>query len=154
MNDRLMIVNDPLIQWAAGLFEGEGNARLAGSPRLKVAMTDEDVVRRFHSVVGCGKVTGPYHPGGGRKEVWTWTATGEDAVTTAARLLPWLCSRRAQAIIPLIHWRRSSRRRLVAACGTPSGLMRHYRLHEPVCDDCRVAHNSKQREYWARRRAS
>lgn len=30
-------------------------------------------------------------------------------------------------------------RRRVAACGTPSGYKRHYRLGEPYCDACKAA---------------
>jgi hypothetical protein len=53
------------IAWAAGLFEGEGSihfptgARVA--VRMELTMTDEDVVRRFHKAVKCGKFYGPYN---------------------------------------------------------------------------------------------
>lgn len=44
--------------WLAGLFEGEGCISLAGTRvQLSIAMTDRDVVERFVSMVGYGKVT-------------------------------------------------------------------------------------------------
>lgn len=45
------------VAWAAGLFEGEGTITLNGkqlSPRLKLSMTDFDVVRRFAKIVRVG----------------------------------------------------------------------------------------------------
>ena len=65
------------IAWAAGLFEGEGaicgtqkyhaiinqngERRKAGFRWWAVMhSTDHDVLRRFHAVVGAGKVYGPY----------------------------------------------------------------------------------------------
>lgn len=45
--------------WAAGLFEGEGCITMTGklkSPRLKLQMTDFDIVRRFKRIVKCGNL--------------------------------------------------------------------------------------------------
>jgi hypothetical protein len=45
------------IAWAAGLFEGEGTITLNGvaqAPRMKLSMTDFDVVRKFYDIVGEG----------------------------------------------------------------------------------------------------
>jgi len=63
------------IAWAAGLFEGEGYLSLSGGvrPYAGLNMTDEDVVRRFHEVIGVGSVTGPHH--GAKKPRWTWRTT-------------------------------------------------------------------------------
>ena len=58
------------IAWAAGLFEGEGcftiatttwprnNGRVSYTKQIrsKINMTDEDVVRKFHAIVGIGSV--------------------------------------------------------------------------------------------------
>lgn len=47
------------VAWAAGLFEGEGCITQVGkikSPRLKLQMTDFDVVRRFKKIVRCGNL--------------------------------------------------------------------------------------------------
>jgi hypothetical protein len=55
------------IAWAAGLFEGEGciSHMQRGSGldlQIALAMTDEEVVRRFDAVVDRGRVYGPYLP--------------------------------------------------------------------------------------------
>ena len=55
------------IEWATGLFEGEGHISVRqGSANAKrytldINMTDEDVLVEFAKVIG-SKVTGPYHP--------------------------------------------------------------------------------------------
>jgi hypothetical protein len=44
------------IAWAAGLFEGEGTIyrRSRGGAKLRLSMTDEEVVRKFADVFGIG----------------------------------------------------------------------------------------------------
>ena len=55
------------IEWASGLFEGEGHistrqgSKSALRHTLDINMTDEDVLINFAEVVGA-KVLGPYHP--------------------------------------------------------------------------------------------
>lgn len=38
-------------------------------------------------------------------------------------------------------------------CGTYAAARRHQRRKEPLCDQCRMALNARQRELYARRRA-
>lgn len=39
----------------------------------KIKMADEDVVRKFHTIVGIGNVTDPYTcDGAGHKNLWVW----------------------------------------------------------------------------------
>lgn len=80
------------LAWAAGLFEGEGCATVnkyksgnGGRPTMQLQMTDEDVVRKFHAVIGMGKVYGPYRPSG-HKEVWRWYVDGFEAVQAIAAM--------------------------------------------------------------------
>ena len=95
--------------WAAGLFEGEGSIyinktpgrlRKDGSrpvyyyPVLAVAMSDEDVIRKFHRIVGLGVVNGPYELREGNKPMWYWRAQGKQAYQVMKWMLPYLCSRR------------------------------------------------------------
>lgn len=91
-------------EWAAGLFEGEGSighkvahrgTRTYKYPRLQLAMTDEDVVRRFHEVVGEGRVNGPYRNQADFKPYWAWAAQNSAAERVMARLLPHLGARRS-----------------------------------------------------------
>jgi hypothetical protein len=92
-----------MLEWAAGLFEGEGTAtRCRGRIRLGPKMTDEEPVRRFAGAVGVGSVYGPYHFKGKdgfiRRPFWYWVAEGEDAWRAADLLWPWLSERRSAQI--------------------------------------------------------
>ena len=111
--------------WAAGIFEGEGSISQSAYRRntwyLRINMTDEDVVRRFHEVVGCGSVTGP-KPNGKRldgedkKLVWTWGAGAQGDVTHILSLfLPYMGKRRKlralealSFIVPRLHAREAA----------------------------------------------
>lgn len=103
------------VEWAAGLFEGEGwfghtglkyTSRKTGitkhyrNPRAAMSSTDEDVIRSFCAVVGVGKVRGPYtsRKRPTAKPFWTWQADGKDAVKVAMMLSPYLHSRRRARI--------------------------------------------------------
>jgi hypothetical protein len=89
------------LAWAAGLFEGEGcfnaHRRSDGqySVQARLAMTDEDVVRRFAAIVGLGRVYGPISRQSGRKPTYDW-ASGDarDVCAVIKLLLPWLGNRR------------------------------------------------------------
>ena len=104
--------------WAAGLFEGEGS--ISATPerrnvphgsvwryiRLSLGSTDEDVVRRFHEVAGCGSVGGPYQYKAERKPHWQWSATGAKADAFLEEILPLLGERRqrrAAEVRSLVH---------------------------------------------------
>jgi hypothetical protein len=87
------------IAWAAGLFEGEGSITMCGRyVHLQLKSTDEDVVVRFHEVVGCGSVYGPYsynQPDGyKRKPAWVWVCREADAMIVFRKFAPWLGKRR------------------------------------------------------------
>ena len=69
------------MMWAAGLFEGEGcisswRRKDTHTPQLTMNLTstDEDVVRRFHGIVGVGSVGGPHDRG--YKPTWSWRTSG------------------------------------------------------------------------------
>jgi len=73
------------IAWAAGVFEGEGCVCSDGSRViLRVQMTDFDVMARFASIMGFGRLYGPYEQrnardGHVRKPFWAWVAYGDGA---------------------------------------------------------------------------
>jgi hypothetical protein len=91
------------IAWAAGLFEGEGSIYLTSRdllPRLRISMTDKDVLDRFCAAVSAGSVAGPYAGNGsktptGRKLMYVWQANG---IADCSRILdafwPYLGERR------------------------------------------------------------
>jgi hypothetical protein len=95
-----MAVNDHDITWAAGLFEGEGSIDIKKSRgyeylRLQLASTDEDIIRKFHYIVGLGSVFGPYGPyKTGLKQQWRWHISNKKADSVLSCLLPYLGDRR------------------------------------------------------------
>ena len=83
--------------WLVGLFSGEGciTTKGTGSLQMSLSMTDEEEVRRFHVLIGCGRVYGTYESADGHKTHWEWKAQSREDVERAADLLvPWLCGRR------------------------------------------------------------
>ena len=100
------------LAWAGGLFEGEGCITTRnGGITLKIAMTDRDVLERFLSIVGMGKISGPrifktahYKP----QWIWyvcgahhsqallaaLWCFLGERRKTKAAEAISYLATRR------------------------------------------------------------
>ena len=93
------------IEWAAGLFEGEGclyRDKRCSTWTLQLRMTDHDIVQRFAEIVDCGNALNyetnqPSRLNGGpRKPVWRWTCSKRADVKRVAELfLPYLGLRRA-----------------------------------------------------------
>ena len=90
----------PYLLWLVGLFEGEGsifyyqNTPNSMSWRLKMKMTDEDVMRRFHKLIGVGKFY--YEPNKNHKPAWNWVCYRKDEVRKVLEaFLPHLGHRRA-----------------------------------------------------------
>ena len=97
------------LEWAAGLFEGEGTILIRKRPEDQIAVsltsTDEDVVVEFCKVVGQGKVYGPYSYDTVRKPFWKWNADGEKAAFVLRSICPYLLSRRmSRATEALGRW--------------------------------------------------
>lgn len=91
--------------WAVGIFEGEGCISINrtvgrhGTPllsiRLRVAMRDEDVVRRFRAAVGIGEVVRRRQSVAHYEPLFWWSAQRrEDVVALLERFLPYLGTRR------------------------------------------------------------
>ena len=99
-------MTDTEVAWTAGLFEGEG-CIFQGKPTtilLQLTSTDEDVVRRFATVVGLGnfrkKKTGPLV---NRKPQYLWGCSTGDALYLLNRWLPWFGSRRTEKALSAIN---------------------------------------------------
>jgi hypothetical protein len=94
-----MARRDEEIAWAAGLFEGEGCVTRVRD-RLTPALvnTDEEVIRRFHEMIGIGILYGPYESaakdGYTRRPFFRWVVSTYDALDVLQLLLPWLSQRR------------------------------------------------------------
>lgn len=94
------------LAWAAGLFEGEGCVTKNGRKNLslQINMTDEDVLRKFHSVVSVGWISGP-HARGKHKPAWCWKVTSFQNVQAVIALLwNWMCARRRARATELLVW--------------------------------------------------
>ena len=104
-------VTDIETAWAAGLFEGEGcigtRSGARAQVRLIIAMTDGDVVEKFHQIVGIGTLRGPIEKGGVRKPVWIWQVHGRKMIPLLEAFLPHFGHRRkAKALEALEEARR------------------------------------------------
>lgn len=80
------------LAWAAGFFEGEGCIHMNKQARKTLGMVvsncDEDVLRRFHEIVGCGTFHGPYKQSGAKehwKPFWRWQTSSWDAIALCER---------------------------------------------------------------------
>lgn len=88
------------IAWAAGFFDGEGCFTLYNNRTVAtITQAHREVLDRFCTIVGVGKVHGPYGPFGHRQPVYMWRATSRSDFDHVVQLLhPWLGSvKRADA---------------------------------------------------------
>ena len=100
------------IEWAAGLFEGEGWLCRTGngfSWEIAIEMTDLDVLEDFYRSIGCrGKIrmntkrpSRPKH----WKQTHLWRAGPRDVVYSIVKdLYPYLCSRRRRTCDEFLTW--------------------------------------------------
>jgi len=101
------------IAWLAGLLEGEATFNLAGgwnqvrptNPRIVLCMTDEDVCRRAHTLLG-GKMYGPYRSSTFKAHYKSYFRVD----VTAARAAGWMMT-----LYPLLGERRQAKVREILA---------------------------------------
>lgn len=109
-------MTDHALGWLVGIFEGEGTISVIApkkdthSARVSctVSMTDEDVIQKFRTLSGVGRMYGPYKHAGNRKPYWQWHAHGR----VAQRFL--------ELVLPYLGQRRAARAREAIACKVPS----------------------------------
>jgi hypothetical protein len=74
------------IEWAAGIYEGEGTLSKktsCNSWKMAVKMTDFDIVKDFHRVVDAGSLGGPYHSASMKSHYlpyYTWATYNKDLI--------------------------------------------------------------------------
>lgn len=86
--------------WLAGLLDGEGCFDAPrGNPRIRVKMSDLDVVLRAADVMGASTHHEAARPG--HKPLLVAQLTGERAVGVMRAVLPWLGSRRSAKVTDL-----------------------------------------------------
>ena len=89
------------IEWAAGLFEGEGYSTKSWCKRDKryqyrvgIEMSDEDIIDDFTDTIGYGNRYNRHREG--KKPTWIWNVSSKAAVIhILSTLLPHLGLRRA-----------------------------------------------------------
>lgn len=83
--------------WAAGLLEGEGSFVTRGDRnggRILMSTTDEDVALKIATLLGVGKVAGPYHRPPA-KDCWNFKVEKTlEVVPLATALRPFMGRRR------------------------------------------------------------
>lgn len=137
-------VEEELLAWAAGLFDGEGSTTCAGAwdtPHVSVpqAGTEDgppEVLTRFKRVFSTGSINGPKPPQKpGYKPQWTYQATGIRAIEVLNRLWPHLGAvKRRQAELALERYRThpTPHARIAAATGRP--MRNHCRFGHTLAD--------------------
>ena len=92
------------IEWAAGLFEGEGYIRKPNKKHtyeVAVKMTDLDVLQKMQDLFG-GSVK-PSHSA--HKPIWTWRLTKKQAVREfLIKMLPHFGERRSHQALNVLDW--------------------------------------------------
>lgn len=92
------------ISWFAGLFKGEGSVSInrdkTARAVMQITMTDEDVIRKAHNIIGVGNVTGPHGPyRPNEKATWSWRVSRfEESQAVMAAIYQFLGSRRRARI--------------------------------------------------------
>jgi hypothetical protein len=103
------------IEWASGLFEGEGCVTRWRSThrsrygtkeyigfRLAVHMTDLDVLEEFAKIAECGTIHKRNKANKEIKDSWVWQCQGEAAVSFAMKMMPYLFERRRLRIMEVM----------------------------------------------------
>lgn len=139
------------IDWAIGLFEGEGSIVFTRKQVcLSLQMTDRDVVKRFHKTVRAGNFRGPYKYK--HKATWVWSCTrAEDVVYLLSEWLPYLGKRRAKAAkkaIKIANLSSEYRFRFLKACKNGHAWTDEttYTNKKRNIRRCRICHNAKERK--------
>lgn len=90
------------LMWLAGLLEGEGSFDLHRGryPRIRLGMTDRDVVGRAATLMG-GKVRLSLKPAP-HKATWHTEVSGAKAVAIMRSILPFMGARRSAKIAEIL----------------------------------------------------
>jgi hypothetical protein len=111
------------LAWVAGVVDGEGTFGRVGRPggRVRVVMTDVDVIERLHELTGVGLVYDRGRRDGTHKPVWEWDVTRRASVKELVRALaPLLSARRRETVERIL----SANGEALPAAVPPSGPAR------------------------------
>lgn len=101
-------MNEAEAAWLAGMYEGEGclYSRITQRrryPRIRIRMTDEDVVRKIHTISGVGLFYESSPPKENRQQLYVWEVNKLSDVKTVFRhIYPWLGKRRRAKVDELM----------------------------------------------------
>lgn len=143
--------------WLAGIFEGEGTIvfHSTRSVRLRVVMTDQDVVERFADTIGRGTLRGPIGSDNARhRSLYCWdVSSAKDVIAVLERLLPWLGERRSTKAREAIERLQTMEQftRAPGHCRNGHDLSEAGRYNDGHCRVCRRTQNMAR--YYRRRQA-
>ena len=114
------------IEWAAGLFEGEGSIPKFNNAKyqyeVKIKMTDLDILERVQSLFG-GKIYPQPSSAAHHKPIWQWCISNKAGVKDfLMKILPYLGYRRtyqAQNMLDAIDRCGTHKRSIKAATDVP-----------------------------------
>lgn len=94
--------------WAAGLFDGEGcitlhwrTSNACWVVQTSLAMTHEESVRRFASIIGVGNVNRVREATATARAIWSWSTASKQVEIALNRLVPYLFTKAPQAQLAL-----------------------------------------------------
>ena len=93
-----------LVAWIAGLLEGEGTFDLANkiTPRIRIVMTDLDVMIKAAQVLGAPSVNATKRPTRGNKTAYYLAVHGDMAISWMLKVYDFMGDRRKQEILRCI----------------------------------------------------
>jgi len=146
-------MRDLEVAWLAGLYEGEGSCNITSGRaiRIEIAMTDEDIINRIHSLTGVGSVKTAPKRKANYKQVYRWSIGGIAAVNLLQQMMPWLGDRRRiHAENAINNWRTNKSQ---AARGDDSCIHGHLysapgnrRTKYGTCHLCNLEASKRYRE--------
>jgi hypothetical protein len=97
------------IAWAAGIVDGEGSITAGWYQHhpwgtylhlaITVRMCDKRAVKFIHQVLGVGTVVFRPSKIKNRRDIWCWKATSQEAASAIRKILPFLVTKKEQALI-------------------------------------------------------
>jgi hypothetical protein len=136
------------VSWLAGIIEGEGNFSFTDTPKIKVKMTDEDIVRNVAHLF-----KRPYYPEPKKekhhKDLYYVSICGQPAIEWMFTLYSLMGIRRKNQILCIIQeWKVSetTRNRDTFGCGcpkTPENTLKYGKYTK--CKSCNQAQNNRYR---------
>ena len=122
-----------VLLWSAGLLEGEGSFISArGKPVVQASMTDEDVIRKLHTGLAVGFVSGPFKKFNKDKtrrfkDTWTFMVSKQgDAAALMIALRPFLGVRRQEqvdgSLAAWVVWKEHVNNRWLSGCEHPNSV--------------------------------